>query len=61
MTISEASAFATDFIGKPVTESNISYLIQYGRIDKIDKDGTIYVDQAQLISYYQSFKGKKEI
>ena len=34
LTIAEASVFATQHIGKLVTESNISYLIQYGRIDK---------------------------
>ncbi len=61
MTISEASIFASNYVGKSVTESNISYLIQYGRIDKFDKDGIVYVDQGQLISYYQSFRGKKEI
>ena len=61
LTISEASAFATQHIGKLVTESNISYLIQYGRIDKFENNGVIYVDQNQLIAYYESFKGKKEI
>lgn len=61
MTVSQASEFASDYTGKTVTESNITYLIQYGRIDKINRNGTIYVDKEQLIAYYNSFKGKKEI
>ena len=60
-TISEASRFASEYIQKTVTESNISYLIQYGRIDKIESGSTIFVDKEQLVSYYKSFKGKKEI
>ena len=61
ITISEASKFATEYTQKTVTESNISYLIQYGRIDKFESEGAIFVDQEQLVAYYQSFKGKKEI
>ncbi len=30
MTIREASIWATEYLGKDVTTSNISYLIQYG-------------------------------
>lgn len=61
LTISEASKFATEYIQKSVTESNITYLIQYGRIDRFESGGVIYVDQEQLVLYYQSFRGKKEI
>ena len=61
MTIAEASVFATNYVGKNVTDSNISYLIQYGRIDKIEHNGVIYVSREQLIRYYHSFKGQKEI
>lgn len=61
LTISEASKFATEYIQKSVTESNITYLIQYGRIDRFENGGLIYVDQGQLVSYYQSFREKKEI
>lgn len=61
ITISQASQFATSYIEKLVTESNIIYLIQYGRIDKFVQGTVTYVDKFQLISYYNSFKGKKEI
>lgn len=61
LTIAEASAFATQHIGKTVTESNVSYLIQYGRIDKFENNGVTYVAQDQLFAYYESFKEKKEV
>ena len=61
LTINEASKFATEFTGRTITESNISYLIQYGRIDRINKDGTSFVSKEQLIDYYTSSKGKREI
>ena len=61
LTISQACEFASEYTGKKVTESNISYLIQYGRIDKIEDNGTVYIDKEQLISYYNSYKGKKAI
>ncbi len=61
LTISQACEFASEYTGKKVTESNISYLIQYGRIDKIEDNGTVYIDKEQLISYYNSYKGKKAV
>jgi len=36
MTITEASKWATSFLKKNVTTSNISYLIQYGRIRRYE-------------------------
>ena len=35
ITIKNASEWATSHVGKNVTTSNISYLIQYGRIKKM--------------------------
>ena len=53
LTIKEASAWATEHIGREVTTSNISYLIQYGRVRKIDKNGTIQISLQDLINYYK--------
>ena len=39
LSISEASIWASDYLEKNVTTSNISYLIQYGRITKIGENG----------------------
>jgi hypothetical protein len=61
LTIKEASVWATTHIGKNVTASNISYLIQYGRIRKIDKDGAVFVSLAELNDYYKSYNGSREI
>ena len=61
LTISEASKWATDYLKKRVTTSNISYLIQYGRIAKHGDNGTTKVSKQELITYYHSFLGKREI
>ena len=61
MTIPQASKWATDYLKKHVTPSNISYLIQYGRIRKHEDNGAARVSKQELITYYQSFVGKREI
>ena len=61
LTLEEASRFATDLIGKEVSPSNINYLIQYGRVDKHTTENGLFVDSKQLISYYSSFIGRREI
>ncbi len=61
MTIPQASKWATDYLKKHVTPSNISYLVQYGRIRKHEDNGAARVSKQDLITYYQSFLGKREI
>ncbi|MDR1868976.1 MAG: site-specific DNA-methyltransferase [Treponema sp.] len=61
LTIKEASIWATNHLGKNVTTSNISYLIQYGRIRKIDKNGLVFISVAELNDYYKSYNGSREI
>ncbi len=61
LTIKEASEWATKHIGKIVTTSNISYLIQYGRIKKIGDNGNTYVSKEELKKYYHSYNGYREI
>jgi len=60
-TIREASQWATGHLGKTVTPANISYLIQYGRIKKIGSNGTTQVSKQELISYYKSYNGYREL
>ncbi len=60
-TIKEASEWATKHLGKTVTTSNISYLIQYGRIKKIGDNGMAQVSKKELIHYYESYNGKREV
>jgi len=60
-TLEEAGKFATSLIGKEVTVSNINYLIQYGRIDGVMLNGNLHIYRDQLVKYYDSFLGKREI
>jgi len=61
LNIKEASIWASDYTGKKVTASNISYLIQYGRIKKHEENGNVYVSINDLKNYYNSFNGKREL
>ncbi|MCX5802948.1 MAG: DNA methyltransferase [Proteobacteria bacterium] len=61
LNIKEASEWATEHLGKTVTTSNISYLIHYGRIKKINGNGTTQVSKQELISYYKSYNGYREL
>ena len=60
LSIKDASIWATEVTGKSVTPSNISYLINYGRINKVGKNGTVFVAKADLIKYYEGYKREHE-
>ncbi|MCX5782337.1 MAG: DNA methyltransferase [Elusimicrobia bacterium] len=60
LSIPEASEWASKYLGKNVTSSNISYLIQYGLIRKIGDNGTTQVSMEELIKYYKSYNGYRE-
>ena len=60
MTIKEASIWASKYIGKNVTPSNISYLIQYGRIPKNGNNGNAFVNRYDLEEYYNLHHEAKE-
>ncbi|MDH7554990.1 MAG: DNA methyltransferase [Spirochaetota bacterium] len=61
LSIKEASQWASNFTGKKVTISNISYLIQYGKVKKYDYNGNVFVSINDLENYYNSFNGKREL
>lgn len=61
LTIKQASEWASKYLNKNVTTSNISYLIQYGRIKKIGNNGSTFIDKHDLIKYYESFLGRREL
>ncbi|CAN5417589.1 hypothetical protein BH18ACI1_BH18ACI1_11170 [soil metagenome] len=58
--IKEASVWATKYLGKSVTTSNISYLINYGRVKKIESSGSVLVSKNDLLEYYQAYKNSRE-
>ena len=61
LTIKEASIWATNHLRKNVTTSNISYLIQYGRIRRIEKNGTTFVSISELDDYYKLYNGSRKL
>ncbi len=61
VTIKEASRWATDHLNRDVSESNISYLIQYGNVRKYNSGSSTLVNLDDLQKYYQSYHSKREI
>jgi len=61
LTLKEAAEFASGYIGKNVTTSNIAYLVNYGRIPKVGNNGTVLIDKEELIRYYDGYYGKREL
>lgn len=60
LSIQEASLWASQFLKRKVTQNNISYLIQYGRIRKIGENGTTQVIKQELLNYYQNQRPSRE-
>lgn len=60
LSIKEASQWASEYLEKNVTPSNISYLIQYGRIKKIGENGSTQIVKEELVEYYTEQKKSKE-
>ncbi len=58
--IKEASRWASEFLKREVTESNISYLINYGRVRKQVVNGKVYVSLKELRQYYEDTTLNKE-
>jgi len=61
LTLKEASEWASIHLDRSISTSNISYLVQYGRVKKYTDNGTIYVNKNELLQYYKSYRGKREI
>src|SRR3989344_5970871 len=61
VSIPEASKWATDYLEKEVSPTNISYLVQYGKVKKRGENGSTLVDLGDLKKYYESYNGKREI
>jgi DNA methylase len=59
MTISDASVWASEFMKKDIATSNISYLIQYGLVRKVNDDGITKVYEEDLEKYYSNQKNQK--
>src|SRR3989338_1138263 len=61
LTIKEASQWVSNLLRRDVSDSNISYLVQYGKVKKYNGGNSIFVDVDDLKKYYESYNGKREI
>jgi len=59
MSLREASEWASLYLGRTVTISNISYLLQYGRVKKHGDNGNPMIDSQELKQYYDSYDKEK--
>lgn len=59
--MTEAANWASKHLNKTVSVSNISYLVQYGKIRKYGENGGVQIDLDDLEKYYDSWHGKREI
>lgn len=60
ITIPEASKWASEYLEKEVSPTNISYLVQYGKVKKYGENGSTMVDTNDLKGYYESWSRKRE-
>lgn len=61
ISIREASELASKLVNRQISTSNISYLLQYGKIRKFNDNGSTLINIEDLKSYYESYVGKREI
>lgn len=61
LTIKEASQWASNFLKQDISESNISYLVQYGKVKKHNGGSAVFVDVNDLRKYYESYRGWREM
>lgn len=61
LTLKEASHWASDLLKRDVSESNISYLVQYGKVRKHNGGSAVLVDVNDLKHYYDSYHGQREV
>lgn len=61
LTIKQASDWISIQFKKNVTPSNISYLVNYGRIKKFADNGNTLVSKDELVKYYDSYYGNRQL
>lgn len=54
LNLRQASFWASEHLNKTVTPTNISYLVQYGRIKKYVLNGVTAVSKSELSDYYEN-------
>jgi len=61
LNVEQASKWASNYLDRNVTTSNIAYLIQYGRVRRYGNNGNAFIKKYDLIKYYKSFNGNREV
>jgi hypothetical protein len=61
LTIKQASEWISLELKRNVTPSNISYLVNYGRIKKFGENGNTFVNKTEVLQYYKSYYGEREL
>jgi len=54
LTLEKAKDWATGFLARDISISNLSYLTQYGQVRKFGKNGQTLISLEDLKNYYQS-------
>ncbi|MBN1212781.1 MAG: site-specific DNA-methyltransferase [candidate division Zixibacteria bacterium] len=58
--IREAANWASKYLNRNITVSNISYLLQYGRIEKYGSNGNPLINIEELKEYYVSYDKEQQ-
>jgi len=59
--IKDASKWISSELKKDITSSNISYLVNYGRIQKHKNNGDTFVSKKEVREYYNSYYGNRSL
>lgn len=60
-TIKEAALWATEYLQRNVSNANISYLINYGKVRKYTRNGAVVIMKDELEQYYQSYHAQRQV
>lgn len=60
-TIKEAAKWATEHLKRNVSNANISYLINYGKVKKYSRNGSVVIMKDELEEYYRTYKGQRQV
>ncbi len=59
VTLKEACEWASEYLNRKVTISNMSYLVQYGRVKKLGNNGNPLISISELKDYYDNYDKEK--
>ena len=60
-TIKEAAQWATEHLKRKVSNANISYLINYGKVKKYNRNGAVVIMKDELEEYYRTYHAQRQV